>query len=203
MVLNDLEIRERIAFNDLVAIPNMTYASNPEIFEASIQPGSYDLTLGDSFKKIMKRDCIYPNKAYVELNEPLEYVDLPYENEHYKGIIIHPGEFILASSQEIVKLPDDLSAIVTGRSSIGRAGIDVVLGNWIDAGYIGTVTLQLHNCGPNPVRLTKGLRIAQLVFLKMTASAEKPYHGKYMHSMGAAESKIYEDFKETSVIEHV
>ena len=93
-----------------------------------------------------------------------------------------------------MNLPSDISAIVTGRSSVGRAGISVVLGNWIDAGYVGTVTLQLHNCGPNPIRLIKGLRIAQLVFYKMTDNAEKPYHGKYQHSLGATGSKIYCDF---------
>lgn len=194
MVLNDMEIRERIAFNDMISLPHMSYTDAPEQYEASIQPGSYDLTLSDSFKKIKPKDCIYPEKSYVELKDPIEYIDVPYKNEYYEGIILHPNEFILAASQEIVNLPADISAIVTGRSSVGRAGISVVLGNWIDAGYVGTVTLQLHNCGPNPIRLIKGLRIAQLVFYKMTDNAEKPYHGKYQHSLGATGSKIYCDF---------
>lgn len=194
MVLNDMEIRERIAFDDMITIPHISYTDAPEQYEASIQPGSYDLTLSESFKKIKPKDCTYPEQLYVDIKEPIEYIDIPYKKECYEGIILHPNEFILASSQEIVNLPNDISAIVTGRSSIGRAGISVVLGNWIDAGYIGTITLQLHNCGPNPIRLIRGLRIAQLVFYKMTDCAEKPYNGKYMHSVGATGSKLFTDF---------
>ena len=194
MVLNDADIRALIVSNQLIEYPDKPYDVCPEQYEQSIQPGSYDLTLGDDFKRIKTIDCIFPNKSYVELSDKVEYVEVPYYGPSYDGVTIGAGEFMLGVTNEIVNIPDDLSAFLEGRSSVGRAGLFIHNAGWIDSGFKGQIVLELYNCSPNPIRLTKDVRIAQIVFTKMTGVAENPYNGKYQNQKHTVGSRLYQDF---------
>jgi dCTP deaminase len=193
MMLNDKEIKKRIIEDDLIIIPHYLYCDAPEKYDASIQPCSYDLTLSKSFKRIKKQNCVYPNKTYVDLCEPIEYIDVPYDSEAYSGVVIGTGEFLLGASREIVTLPKDIGAMLITRSSLGRAGLMLTIANWIDPGYVGTISMQIFNASPNPIMLTEKLRVAQLVFFKLDEACEHPYYGKYIHQDSATGSRIFKD----------
>lgn len=183
MILNDREIREAIEHDDLITIPNYPYELYPEMYEPSIQPASYDLTLGKSFKRMKKID------GCIEFGIPIEYEEVPYED----GVIIQPGEFMLAITNEIVTLPSDIGAFIATRSSFGRIGLSLAFGAWVDPGYVGALSIQVYNSGPAPVKMVAGKRSVQLVFMRLEHAAEMPYHGKYQHSFESVDSKLYKD----------
>lgn len=184
MILTDIDIRNGIEFDDLITLPHYEYSHHPEMYEPSIQPASYDLTLSRSFKKIKKQNCKYPNKTYVDFGDGVEYVDIPYGGGCYEGVVIAPGEFMLGASREIIALPKNLGGMLITRSSFGRAGLLMSLANWIDPGYVGQITIQVYNAGVNPIQLLEGMRVAQIVFMTTSTNASIPYHGKYQHSVG-------------------
>jgi dCTP deaminase len=108
-------------------------------------------------------------------------------------LVMDSNDFILASTNESIKVPLDHAAFVAGRSSIGRIGIQVQNAGFVDSGFEGEVTLELHNQSNKKILLHKGMRICQIVFMKMTSSCIKPYNGKYQFQKGATFSKIHED----------
>lgn len=151
----------------------------------NIQPASYDLRLGRNFK-VMKQA-----PSPICLKDDLGDI---YEVIETDAITIRPHQFVLATTQEYVKLPNDITAFVEGRSSIGRLGLFVQNAGWVDPGFEGEITLELYNASPNGIVLDSGMRIAQLVFCKMDQAAEVPYKGKYQGQKGATSSAISKDY---------
>ena len=176
MVLCDTDIRSRIISDKLVEIPNKPYLDNVDLYEPSIQPGSYDVRLGTSFK----RPTASSIKAYTGFDEILDYesINAP------EGIIIKPHSFLLGTTVEIVNIPKDICALLQGRSLVGRMGLIVTPG-WIDAGYSGTISIQIYNTSEVAVMFPTRERVAQLIFMRMTNSCEAGYSGVYQNSYGA------------------
>lgn len=106
--------------------------------------------------------------------------------------ILHPREFVLGASFEYISLPLDLMAYVVGRSSWGRLGLVIATATLIDPGFKGVITLELANIGKVPLILYPCLRIAQLVFHKLSSRTEG-YTGEYSTSTGPKFSEIYND----------
>ena len=185
MILSDITIRDLIKSRDLITIPGKPYDAFPEEYEPSIQPASYDLRLGAGFK--------YPviNKqlsTYNTFDSPVSYESV--DADYY---MLRPHAFALATSVEIIKLPNDISAFVEGRSSIGRMGLFIQNAGWIDPGFEGSITLELYNASDVPIMLRAGTRIAQFVFAKMDRRCGNPYAGKYQGQIGTTESRIHQD----------
>ena len=112
-------------------------------------------------------------------------------------IDINPGMFVLAETYEAITLPDNVVATIEGKSSIARLGITLhQTGGWIDAGFSGTITLEICNANQRPVRLHAGMPIGQLVFYT-TEKAEKPYgakgDAKYLNQKNATLSRYHEN----------
>lgn len=158
-----------------------------------VQPNSYDVSLSQNFVYI-GYDC----------NDVLDVKD---KNTYDCGtvcvrrcsIILNPGEFVLGETVEKVQLPDNIVASIEGKSSLARLGLQIhQTGGWIDAGFSGTITLELYNANPRPIKLYAGMPIGQLVFFK-TKHCAIPYsqmpHAKYYQQTGATTSKYYENFK--------
>ncbi len=175
MLLNDKEIIDRIDNHGLITPDE----------HILVGPSSVDLTLGHSFA-FMKSES-----GYIKLGEEIQ-MDRVYSDK----IIMKPGGFCLATTNEIVSLPDDISAYVEGRSSVGRAGLQVQNAGFIDAGFEGEITLELQNQSPFNLTIepSKILRICQIVFFKMTDKALNPYDGKYQHQKGATPSMMQKDY---------
>ncbi|WP_078410938.1 dCTP deaminase [Priestia abyssalis] len=176
MILSGKTILTKIQNNELV-INFLT--------EEQIQPASVDLRLGNHFLLIDEHA-----NDHLSLETPAKYREIIAENDK---IVIPPHSFLLATTQETVELPNDLTAFVEGRSSIGRLGLFVQNAGWVDPGFKGQITLELFNTNSLPIELTIGRRICQLVISKVDREA-KPYEGKYLFQKGATESRIFHDF---------
>ncbi|PYZ97541.1 dCTP deaminase [Alteribacter lacisalsi] len=174
MILSDTAIEKYLNENKL-SITGLT--------EKQIQPASVDLTLGTSFRKMHAHQV-----SVLSLDEPVK--EEAFSSER---VIIPPRSFLLASTRECIALPDDLSAFVEGRSSIGRMGLFIQNAGWVDPGFKGEITLELFNANQVPIELRAGRRICQLVFARMVSPAARPYSGKYQGQTGAVGSRIYKD----------
>lgn len=181
MVLSNVNINEMVN-NGLLRI-------DPFVKE-NIQGASLDITLSNSFA-IMDSKKNNDNKVKVlELSEPI-----PYRHITSDSFILYPRHFVLASTVEYIELPNDISAFVEGRSSIGRAGVFAQNAGWIDPGFSGQITLELYNAGTCGIKLHKGMRIGQLIFCSMNTPTDMPYNGKYQFQKGATESMIFKDLE--------
>ncbi len=174
MILSDVTLREMIRSGELVVEPCEDYL---------IQPASIDLRLGRHFLKVDENAT-----ETLRMDEPIRYLELSMEE-----IVIPPLSFMLASTLEYIKLPQDVTAFVEGRSSIGRIGLFVQNAGWVDPGVEGELTLELFNANRQPIRLATGRRICQLVFSRMDRAASAPYRGKYQGQRKPMGSRIHED----------
>ena len=84
------------------------------------------------------------------------------------GYSLHPGQFVLASSQQIFNLPDYISAEYKLKSSMARTGLEHLNAGWCDPGWHGScLTLELKNMlNAHSILLHEGDRIGQVVFFK-------------------------------------
>jgi dCTP deaminase len=156
MILSDVDIQKEISKKRLHISP---------FNKKNIQPASYDVTLGKEFR-------IFKNtqKAYLDVKEDfsnyMELVKIPKD----KSLIIHPGEFLLGTTIEKFKIPDDLVGQLNGRSSLGRLGIIIhATAGFIDPGFEGDVTLEMTNMANIPISLYPGMRVGQIAFLRLSS----------------------------------
>ena len=141
-----------------------------------LQPCSYDLRLGCDLKTIRGKT--------INLNDG-DYT-------------LKPNEFLLGSTFEHVSIPNNVSAFVDGKSSLGRLGIAVhITAGFIDAGFEGNVTLEIKNNSDKQFRLSKGMLIGQLIFFELKSECMRPYgsdglNNHYQNSVGTVLSKYGE-----------
>lgn len=186
MILSDRDLRERLARGDLVVEP----LENPEL---QIQPASIDLRLDSSFVafRASRLSCIDPRDIPADATERIEVAA-------GDSFVLHPGDFVLGSTIERVKIPADLVARVEGRSSLGRLAIVVhATAGFIDPGFEGQITLELSNLGRTAVKLYPGMRVSQIVLHEMKSPALRPYGrergSKYQGQSGPVASRIADD----------
>lgn len=174
MILSDKTIRKYLTEKKLIIKP---------LDDVQIQPGSVDLRLGDHYLKIAEH-----NIANLEITTRPVYEEIVQD-----AVVIPPHSFLLATTREYVKLPDNLTAFVEGRSSIGRLGLFIQNSGWVDPGFEGEITIELYNANSMPIKLFSGVRICQLVFAKLDQIAENPYRGKYQGQRKATGSRVSQD----------
>lgn len=163
MVLSDRDILGRMSGGGLeIRDPH------PEI----IQPASVDLHLGRRIRTITST-LIDPMKQTEVMTEALVMDG---------GWVLNPGSFLLGCTQEWVRLPTDLVAIVTGKSSLARIGLQVEAAGYVDAGWMGNLTLELYNMGPAMIILRPGMDICQLRFERMSSPSLHVYGDSVLRS---------------------
>lgn len=163
MILPDHEIRE-------YAQRGMIEPFN----DAQLNPASYDIRIGDTV---------------IDFSAGWQNLKLIPE----RGMRVLPNEFLLLASKEIFNLPDDICAQFQLKSSLARRGLEHAMAGWCDPGWSGSVlTMEIKNIGNFPIHLSRGDRIGQMIFMKMTSPAERSYRevGRYNNDktvMGAKE----------------
>lgn len=174
MILSDGTLKTLLDSGELKVSP---------LCDQSIQPASIDLRLGSHYLTVESSamDCI-------TLSDEIKYRELEGDT-----LIIPPHSFLLATTMESVELPDNLTAFVEGRSSVGRIGLFIQNAGWVDPGFKGQITLELYNANSLPIKLEAGRRICQLVLCSMDQAALKPYNGKYQGQKKSTGSKVYQD----------
>lgn len=173
MILSDRDIRARLAKGDLQIAPLADEA-------LQIQPASVDLRLGSRFllfRSFESRQGVSEHAAHIDPKdkEDLEHLmdGVTVEGGHF---MLHPQQFVLASTIERVSIPNNIVARLEGRSSLGRLGLVVhATAGYIDPGFEGTITLELSNICIHPIKLYPGMRIAQLSLHELSSPAERPY----------------------------
>lgn len=151
--------------------------------EGQIQPASVDIRLGNTFGIVEDTAG-----GIITMDSKITYKTI--KSDKY---ILLPGQFVLATTIEYIRLPDNLTAFVEGRSSLGRMGLFIQNAGWVDPGFEGEITLELFNANRCAIELQSGRRVGQLVFAEMDGNALNPYNGKYQGQTGATGSKVYMD----------
>jgi dCTP deaminase len=167
---------------------------------AMIQPSSIDFRLDRYFR-------VFENHRYPHIDPAADQSDLTREVEPTgdEPFILHPGEFVLGSTLEVVSLPDDLAARVEGKSSLGRLGLLThATAGFVDPGFSGHVTLELANVATLPIKLYPGMKIGQLCFFRLSSPAEHPYGSakygsRYQGQRGPTPSRSYANFQRTQI----
>ena len=191
MLLSDGDIRAEVAAGRVKVEP---------FTEAMIQPSSVDVRLDRFFR-------VFENHKYSVIDPSIEQADLTREvavapDEFF---ILHPGEFVLASTYEVITLPDDIAGRLEGKSSLGRLGLLThSTAGFIDPGFSGHITLELSNVANLPVKLFPGMKIGQLCLIKLSSPAEHPYGSavygsRYQGQRGPTPSKSWLNFHKSKI----
>ncbi len=147
---------------------------------AQIQPASVDVRLGDTFGIVEDSPS-----GVITMEREIRYKTIQADT-----YVLLPGQFVLATTMESFGLPDNLTAFVEGRSSLGRMGLFIQNAGWVDPGFQGEITLELFNANRCAIELKAGRRVGQLVFAELDGAAMHPYRGKYQGQKGATGSRI-------------
>ena len=174
MILSDKTLMKMLDEGTLVVTP---------LEENQIQPASIDIRIGNTYSIVEDSPS-----GIIRLNEEIEYRQITADK-----YILLPGQFVLATTMEFVELPNNLTAFVEGRSSLGRLGLFIQNAGWVDPGFKGEITLELFNANRCAIELNAGRRVGQLVFAKLDEHALNPYGGKYQGQRGATGSKVFLD----------
>jgi dCTP deaminase len=191
MLLSDRDIRAEIEAGRVILDP---------YDESMVQPSSVDVRLDRFFR-------VFENHRYPHIDPAEEQPDLTrmVEASGDEPFILHPGEFVLGSSYEIVSLPDDVASRLEGKSSLGRLGLLThSTAGFVDPGFSGHVTLELSNVATLPIKLWPGMKIGQLCFFRLSSPAEHPYGSdrygsRYQGQRGPTPSRSHLNFHRTKV----
>ena len=191
MLLSDRDIKAEISVGRVQVDP---------YDEAMIQPSSIDVRLDRWFR-------VFENHKYPHIDPSIEQEDLTrlVETEGDEPFILHPGEFVLGSTYEVVTLPDDVAGRLEGKSSLGRLGLLThSTAGFIDPGFSGHVTLELSNVATLPITLYPGMKIGQLCLFRLSSPAEYPYGSekygsRYQGQRGPTPSRSFANFHRTQV----
>lgn len=191
MLLSDRDIRAELEAGRVVLDP-----LDPDM----VQPSSVDVRIDRFFR-------LFDNHKYPVIDPAQEQPGLTrlVEVDPDDPFVLHPGEFVLASTFERVTLPDDVAARLEGKSSLGRLGLLThSTAGFIDPGFSGHVTLELSNVATLPITLWPGMKIGQLCFFRLSSPAEHPYGNarygsRYQGQRGPTASRSFRLFHRTKV----
>lgn len=191
MLLSDRDIRSELSSGRVGLEP---------LDLGMVQPSSVDVRLDRFFR-------LFDNHKYPHIDPALDQPDLTrlVEVDATESFVLHPGEFVLGATYEMVTLPDDIAARLEGKSSLGRLGLLThSTAGFIDPGFSGHVTLELSNVATLPITLWPGMKIGQLCFFRLSSPAEHPYGSdkygsRYQGQRGPTASRSFQNFHRTDV----
>jgi dCTP deaminase len=157
-----------------------------------VQPSSIDVRLDRWFR-------VFNNHLYTHIDPATQQDDLTamVEVDDGQPFVLHPGEFVLASTLEVISLGDQLAGRLEGKSSLGRLGLLThSTAGFIDPGFSGHVTLELSNVANLPIMLWPGMKIGQLCIFRLSSPSEHPYgsevyQSRYQGQRGPTASRSY------------
>ena len=185
MIFSDRSIKEAIETGRIGIDP----------FDPSyVQPSSVDLRVDSVFR-------VFENHKYPHIDPMADQDDLTVEvDTGEEPFILHPGEFVLGSTYERVRLGNDIVARLEGKSSLGRLGLLIhSTAGFVDPGFDGYLTLELSNVANLPIAIYPKMKIGQISFYQMTTAADHPYGtseagSKYQGQRGPTASRSHRDF---------
>ena len=178
MILRSRDIADLLRKGDelddpLVISPTPSIAKLVKDCDASV-----DLRLGSWF--VMLKQAKMP---CVDIDDVDAGGAQRYTRTHFvrfgEKFILHPRSFVLGTTLEWIRLPRDLAAIVTGKSSWGRRGLIIATATGVHPGFSGCLTLEITNLGEIPIMISPGMHICQLFVHKMTDSTDHAAKSKF------------------------
>ncbi|MPZ94993.1 MAG: dCTP deaminase [Propionibacteriales bacterium] len=191
MLLSDRDIRAEVDKGRVVLDP---------YDDGMVQPSSVDVRLDRFFR-------VFENHRYPHIDPAEDQPELTraVEPAGPEPFILHPGEFVLGSTYEVISLPDDIAARLEGKSSLGRLGLLThSTAGFIDPGFTGHVTLELSNVATLPIKLWPGMKIGQFCFFRLSSPSEHPYGSdrsgsRYQDQRGPTQSRSHLNFHRTEI----
>jgi len=171
MILTRSEIEKLIESGKLVVDP---------LFEDTIRENGLDLRIGNEYA------------IYAYENTPIDPCQIDDAQEYFRivktdgKIVIPPRNFVLLTTIEYIKLPPDVIGLCNLRSTLARFGLSIPP-TVVDAGFEGTLTIEVVNNSPNPIVLKTGIRFLHLVLVRCQGEAK--YLGKYLGQRGVRPPK--------------
>lgn len=169
-VLNDIRLRKRIESPRFSGERRLEV--DPIDMETQIQPSSVDLRLS---------------------NETIN-LDTDETLTHEETVDFLPGVTYLANTKENITIPHDCAAMVKGRSSVGREGLQIHTAGWVDPGFSGELTLEITNLTNHMTSIDVGKRVCQIVLVKMVGPPDEDYgekdDQKYQGQTGPTKSRM-------------
>ncbi len=187
MLLSDRDLRAELAAGQFRLDP---------YDDSLMQPASIDVRLDRWFR-------VFRNARYTHIDPALQQDDLTelVEPSGDDPFVLHPGEFVLGSTLEMITLPDHLAARLEGKSSLGRLGLVThSTAGFIDPGFSGHVTLELSNLANLPITLWPGMKIGQVCVFRLSTPAEHPYGSsvygsRYQDQRGPTPSRAWRNWR--------
>lgn len=149
----------------------------------------YDVSLAEEFYLFSNHHSkIYDPKR----PDPTNLIKLDPIQEDGETYVVVPGNsFILGRLSEQFNMPRNVTAIALSKSTYVRAGLAICI-TPIEAGFIGSVVVEIMNASSIPVKLYANEGIAQLLFFEEepceTSYADR--NGKYQYQTGVQLSKV-------------
>lgn len=145
--------------NDIVEkIKNKQLVINP-FGEENLSEITYDIKISDEFVSIDTD----PNTII----DPQNCESIRHVRKNKNEIILRSNSFILGRSVEWIEIPNNVFAMISGKSSLARLGIQVETAYILHPGHRGHVVLEINNRNTVPIKLSAGMRIAQLLFFEI------------------------------------
>ncbi len=182
-VLSDRWIKKMVSENEMIK-PFVDKQERNKIISYGLSSFGYDARVSDEFKIFTNVDSV--------IVDPKNFKNNSFVSRKSNECIIPPNSFVLASTVEYFKIPEDVLVICLGKSTYARCGI-IVNVTPLEPGWEGHVTLEFSNTTPLPAKIYANEGAAQFVFLKGNEIPETTYkqrNGKYMNQKGVTLPKV-------------
>ena len=182
-VLSDKWIKEMVRTNNMISP-----FENKQVRDNKISYGlssfGYDARVSNEFK-------IFTN-INSERVDPKNFKLNNFISKKGEECIIPPNSFVLSSTVEYFRIPNDVMVICLGKSTYARCGI-IVNVTPLEPSWEGNVTLEFSNTTPLPAKIYANEGAAQFIFLKGNEKPDITYadrNGKYMKQSGVTLPKV-------------
>ena len=167
-ILPDWVIAEYVAKNEISISPL------DKKWRENIDQVSIDFHLGNKLKLFRAGTYRFVDTKKGLPDDAMEEVNL----QEGDPFILEPGAFAIATTREVLKLPNDILGRLEGKSSLARLGILVhSTAARFDPGWNGAPVLELGNLGPKPAILYCGMPICAFTFEKLSSPVRMRYEG--------------------------
>lgn len=200
-ILSDIELIERVNREGIIKPFHATlvnrerYQNSDPRYDAKATDRiiSYGLSSYGYDCRVVDEYLIYHNleSTYID---PKDFDVSNFIKISGKGyVLIPPNSFALTETIEYIKVPRDCIVLIAAKSTYARCGL-VVNATVLEPEWEGTVTLELSNTTPLPVKVYSGEGIVQLLFFKNTSRvclhSYADRKGKYQLQRGITLPKV-------------
>lgn len=191
-ILSDIEI-EALANNGMISpfFPEQVRVkSYCKIISYGLSSFGYDVRLADKVKIFSNANSVVIDPKAFDIEKSM--LDAKVIENADKYVIIPPNSYALGHTMEYFNIPNDVSVICVGKSTYARAGV-IINVTPIEAGFEGSVVIEISNATPLPVKVYLEEGIAQFIFFRASSRCRTSYgdrNGKYQGQTGIVPPKV-------------